>query len=354
MKITSSSVAMQSDRTYTAIRQETREEKVQYVMANNKGTESVKKPTMSGMVKDMIEQQADMAESAKAQEIQPSYENEWSMKMKLVGKMLEALDKMAKSITSKKPMSLFEIFDNGNDSKFENVSALTIKSIAPGKWVRNVKTSTFFAEVEHTTFSTVGIAKTEDGREINFNIDVEMSRGFQAKFDAEWQEDVVFTDPLVINLEGNSADLSDQKFLFDIDGDGNKESISRLQKGSGYLAYDKNGNGIIDDGNELFGAKTGNGFAELAEYDADGNGWIDENDPIFDKLKIWTQDDSGNTKLVGLADADVGAIYLGSVSTDFTLQNNETGDVNGQVRRTGFYLKESGGSGTVQHVDVAV
>ena len=45
---------------------------------------------------------------------------------------------------------------------------------------------------------------------------------------------------------------------------------------------------------------------------------------------------------------------MGNVSTDFTLKSNETGQVNGQVRRTGFYLKESGGSGTVQHVDVAV
>lgn len=356
MKITSSSVAMQSERKYVSIRQEMREEKTQYVTANKKGeeTEKAKQPSLSDTVKNMIEQQAEMANTANLQKTEPSYEDEWSLKVKLVEKMLQALDKIAKSITKRQPMSLFELFDNGDNKQFENLSAFTSKAPAPGKWVKNVKTSTFFAEVENTTFSTVGIAKTEDGRQINFNIDLEMSRGFCEQVEAEWQEDVVFTDPLVINLEGNSADLSDQKFLFDIDGDGNKESISRLQNGSGYLAYDKNGNGIIDDGNELFGAKTGNGFAELAEYDADGNGWIDENDPIFDKLKIWTQDSSGKTKLVGLADADVGAIYLGSTATDFTLQNNETGDVHGQVRRTGFYLKESGGSGTVQHVDVAV
>ena len=58
--------------------------------------------------------------------------------------------------------------------------------------------------------------------------------------------------------------------------------------------------------------------------------------------------------MIGLADADVGAIYLGNVSTNFTLKSEETGATNGQIRNTGFYLKESGGSGTVQHVDVAV
>ena len=78
--------------------------------------------------------------------------------------------------------------------------------------------------------------------------------------------------------------------MFDIDADGEEESISYLQGGSGYLALDKNGDGVINDGSELFGTKSGDGFADLAEYDADGNGWIDENDPIFDKLLIWAKD----------------------------------------------------------------
>ncbi|MCI8628390.1 MAG: hypothetical protein HFE57_02600 [Firmicutes bacterium] len=353
MKITSSTVAMQSERQYTAVRQEVRQQNVQYITAKpqeNNETESTEKSSLADTVKSMIEKQAELAGTAKQQNTEP-YEDELSLKVKLMEKMLSALSKITQRMSGRSIMSLFDLFDNGNQKE---IQALNTNTLTPGKWVRNVKTSSFFAETEHTTFSTVGVAKTADGREINFNIDLEMSRAFEAQVDKEWQEDVVFTDPLVINIEDNNAELSDQKFMFDIDGDGNKESISRLQKGSGYLAYDKNGNGIIDDGNELFGAKTGNGFAELAAYDADGNGWIDENDPIFEKLKIWTQDSSGNTKLIGLADADVGAIYLGNVSTNFTLKSEETGATNGQIRNTGFYLKESGGSGTVQHVDVAV
>lgn len=60
------------------------------------------------------------------------------------------------------------------------------------------------------------------------------------------------------------------------------------------MALDVNYDGIINDGRELFGPRTGNGFLELAEFDIDGNNWIDENDPIFEKLRIWTLDEKGN------------------------------------------------------------
>ncbi|MFQ8776527.1 MAG: hypothetical protein ACLR78_02345 [Roseburia sp.] len=74
-------------------------------------------------------------------------------------------------------------------------------------------------------------------------------------------------DPLVINLDSNIANVSDQKFYFDIDADGSDDSISMLNSGSGYLALDRNGDGIINDGSELFGTQSGNGFADLAAYD---------------------------------------------------------------------------------------
>lgn len=57
-------------------------------------------------------------------------------------------------------------------------------------------------------------------------------------------------------------------------------------RGSGFLALDRNQNGVVDDGSELFGTQSGDGFAHLALYDQDSNGWIDANDPVFDKLRI--------------------------------------------------------------------
>lgn len=222
-------------------------------------------------------------------------------------------------------------------------------------WVRHTRTSSFVMEQENTVFSTTGVARTADGREISFNLDLEMSRGFVGTIESESLEtyNYVMTDPLVINLDDSPAGLSDQKFYFDLDSDGKKDEISSLRQGSAFLAYDKNGDGIINDGSELFGTKSGDGFADLAAYDQDGNGWIDEGDDIYSKLKLWTKDEDGNDRLIGLKEADVGAIYLGSAATDFHL-NDAANNTNGMIRQTGIFLRESGGVGTVQHVDLAM
>ena len=126
-------------------------------------------------------------------------------------------------------------------------------------------------------------------------------------------------------------------------------------------SLDKNGDGIINDGSELFGTGNGDGFADLARYDEDGNGWIDENDSIWSKLKIWCKDENGNDVLYKLSDKGVGAICLQNVSTDFTLQGDRKAQdgttnanaTNAVVRKTGIFLYENGNVGTVQHVDMA-
>jgi len=222
-------------------------------------------------------------------------------------------------------------------------------------WKQVVVSSSFHTEMEYTAFQSQGCVKTQDGREISFGIEVEMSRAFCEKYDSIFMQDVPQTcDPLVFNLEGDIGKISDQKFLFDLNVDGTAEEISFTEQGSGFLALDKNKDGEINDGSELFGTKSGNGFKDLAEYDEDGNGWIDENDSVFDDLSIWTLNEEGEKVQISLLKADVGAIYLGSASTEFSLKNEETHDTNGIIRSTGVFLKESGGAGTVQHIDLVI
>jgi len=213
---------------------------------------------------------------------------------------------------------------------------------------------TTYQEYESTSFHANGQARTEDGRTIDFNVDIMMSRSYMEYMDVHIpaMQNALY-DPLVINVGSDYADVRDQKFMFDIDSDGTEDEISMLGRGSGFLALDKNGDGIINDGNELFGTKSGDGFADLKEYDSDGNGWIDENDEVFNKLKVWCKGDNGEDILMDLKDADIGAIYLGSSDTEFTIGGaDEIRD--GVIRSTGFFLKESSGAGTVQHVDMAV
>lgn len=221
-------------------------------------------------------------------------------------------------------------------------------------WQKITATSGFMMEQESTSFASKGLVKTTDGRSIDFNIEVSMSRAFMQSIDMLEAQDYIKTDPLIINLDSNVTSVSDQKFYFDLDSDGKKEQISMAGKGSGFLALDKNGDGIINDGSELFGTKSGDGFKDLAMYDDDGNGWIDENDSVFSKLKIWTKDDDGKDQLIDLLKADVGAIFLGNVDTQFSLKDSDN-NLNAEVRKTGVYLKESTGlAGTIAHVDLAI
>lgn len=210
-----------------------------------------------------------------------------------------------------------------------------------------------YSEKEVTSFHTKGTVVTRDGRKHSFNIDVTMSRSFQIAA----SESIDFgapnlCDPLVINLDTNTATVSDQKFFFDIDSDGKMDKISYLNSGSGYLALDKNNDGVINNGSELFGTTSGDGFADLSAYDEDNNGWIDEADKIFDKLLIWTKDSSGKDQLCAIGKAGVGAIYLGSSETEFSLKSG-TNTTNAVIRKTGMFLYEDGGSGTLQQLDLA-
>lgn len=229
------------------------------------------------------------------------------------------------------------------------VSNLSGSELGNGKVLVYSRSISFY-ESEHTSFCASGSVRTADGREISFNVDVSMSREFAAQYEEEFGfANIQTCDPLVLNFDGDVAQVTDQTFYFDLDQDGQKESIGKLGNSSGYLSLDLNGNGIIDDGSELFGTKCGDGFRDLTAYDEDGNGWIDENDSVWSKLKIWCKTPTED-KLYTLADKGVGAICLSNASTDFTLQTE--GKTGGIVRKTGVFLYENGQAGTVQHVDM--
>ena len=172
---------------------------------------------------------------------------------------------------------------------------------------------TLHQEFEQTRVSGEGIIKTQDGREIRFKLDLSMTRDTRIETSTRIRAgDAQRQDPLVLNFDGTAAQLSDQSIAFDLGGQGHKLGI--LKGGSGYLAIDRNGNGKIDSGSELFGPATNSGFAELSALDSDGNGWIDENDAAFNALRVWTPDAKGGGKLDTLQQRQVGAIAVGQES----------------------------------------
>lgn len=252
---------------------------------------------------------------------------------------------------------LMELFFNFRGQRYEDTAQMLEgrNSAKQPVYETNVFTNQYYhREEEYTKFSTTGTVKTADGKELSFNLELSMSRRFEEYYESSYSTGRVrYCDPLVINLDTDVAQVSDQKFFFDLDQDGVQEEISTLKKGSGFLALDLNGDGEINDGGELFGAKSGNGFEDLAKYDSDGNGWIDEADEIWKKLLIWTKDDEGNDKLYHLSDLGVGAIGLGNVNTQFALNSEKDNHTNAMIRRTGIFLYENGNVSTVQHLDLA-
>lgn len=229
----------------------------------------------------------------------------------------------------------------------------TIQTPTRAGWGVNFNYNSSYSEKSQVSFSAKGIVRTSDGREIDLEFNLNMSRTFFSQTSISFKAGDALLDPLVINLGNTPASLSSKKLSFDINIDGAMENISLPSSNSGFLVIDKNKNGRIDDGSELFGPQSGNGFEELSKYDSDDNGWIDESDSIYNNLQIWQHDDSGASSLIALGKAGVGAIYLQSTETEFKLADDQN-NTQGVLRQTSIYLRENGTAGTVQHIDLVI
>ena len=220
----------------------------------------------------------------------------------------------------------------------------------------SVESTVEYSESESLSFSAFGSITTEDGKTFGFTLDFSMERSFSfsSSTSSFRIESANLKDPLVLNFGGTSAELRENsKVSFDLDNDGTMDEFSFVGPGSGFLALDTHSDGSVKDGSQLFGTASGNGFADLAKFDSDGNAWIDENDAIYAKLMIWTMDEEGNQVTKSLKEANVGAIYLGNVNTQYSLKDGSNSTL-GELRNTGVFLTEDGKAKTIQHVDIAI
>lgn len=113
-----------------------------------------------------------------------------------------------------------------------------------------------------------------------------------------------FKDPLSLDLDGDGQVNTLPRragVYFDLDNSGFAEQTAWLAPGDGFLVLDRNNNGHIDGGAELFGSETTlnngkvaeNGFEALAEWDSNADGKITAEDAIYHRLRIW-QDKNSN------------------------------------------------------------
>ena len=175
----------------------------------------------------------------------------------------------------------------------------------------------------------------------SININATTQQSFELDISVQNQP-VERADPLVLNLDNSDFSFDSQLIQFDLNADGELDYITQLSSGNSYLALDKNQNGIIDNGAELFGDALGSkdGFVELSLYDDNQDGLINANDRIFQHLLLLNFTESNSQKIVELASTDVNSISLNKTHTlteyndnlliarsEFTRRDGSTGTV---------------------------
>jgi hypothetical protein len=272
------------------------------------------------------------------------------LKIKLIEDFISSL--LNKKVVLKVPKEL-EMKELSVDMPIQTPNSQPVNVSQSVGWGFQYSMNESYSENEVLSFQSKGIIKTADGKEINFNVAINMSRSFYEENHISIQAGDAPIDPLVINFDRKVAEFENTTFSFDLDSNGKIDQISQLKSGSGLLALDLNNDGIINDGKELFGPQSGDGFKELSKYDSDNNNWIDENDAIFNKLRIWVKDDNGNDKLFALGEKGIGAIYLGNIDTQFSIKDTKNKNL-AEVKATGVFVKENGQVGTIQHINYVI
>jgi len=150
---------------------------------------------------------------------------------------------------------------------------------------------------------------------LNFQFQMEFSFEFSAQISGEVVQE---SDPIVLDLDGDGVELTSHTngAQFDILGNGSKQRTAFVTGGDAFLALDRNDDGIINSGKELFGDQNGaaNGFEELRKLDRNNDGVINRLDPAFSKLVLFRDNGNGLTEegeLLSLDQAGIEEISLG-------------------------------------------
>jgi hypothetical protein len=156
--------------------------------------------------------------------------------------------------------------------------------------------------------------------------------------------------PIIIDLDGDGVETTGLKTgtYFDHDGNGFAEQTGWAKSDNGLLVLDRNSDGIINDGKELFGnqtllsdgAQAANGFQALAELDTNADGKIEVNNVAYSQLKIW-QDADGD----GISSADelqsLSDLNIASINTGYS--DSALVDANGnEHKQVGAFTKSDG------------
>jgi hypothetical protein len=303
--------------------------------------------TLRAAVADLTAREQDyqtgrLARSARAQEAQKEKDDGLSPEQRRIIKLLETV------FGAKGIEQISFSLDWSAVQEIKHVASEQMSAYAEGMTASmSYDYQESYREYEAMSLALAGTFTTEDGREFSFDLSYQLEREFVRTTSTSVTVGAL-QDPLILDLAGPGG-FGDGRTAFDLIGDAGLEALPHLIGGSRYLAADLNGNGRIDDGGELFGPRSGDGFADLAAHDDDGNGFIDAGDRIWEHLRLWTGADAPAL----LSEWRVAAIGLLSVAAPFSYKDADN-HLLGQNRRAGVFLSDDGKAGVVKQVDLVV
>ena len=179
-----------------------------------------------------------------------------------------------------------------------------------------------------------------------------------------WEGKYHIVDPMILDLDGDGIETMAagqyQGALFDHNKDGIRTATGWVKPDDGLLALDRNGDGIINNGGELFGDSTlladgsraAHGYAALAELDSNGDGKVDAADEKFADLRVWRDLNSDG---ISTASELFTLEELGIASLDTAYKNTHTGLAGGNTLvQQGSFTKADGSSGQMGDVNFVV
>jgi serine-aspartate repeat-containing protein C/D/E len=215
----------------------------------------------------------------------------------------------------------FTVYDSQNNVHNGEFIEVTIRA-------NQTRSADFYAEAWLEEASIGGIKKFPDGSrameegEEGFGFELMGSPGFTVPSQPMNVAIVDTTNykyhsPIALDLNGDGVkSLSvEAGVTFDLLNTGSKQNIGWIDSRDGLLAVDTNGNGAIDNGNELFGGGVGEGFGKLASFDSNSDGFVDASDANFGALKVWKDSNSNGVtdagELQGLSIFGISSLAVG-------------------------------------------
>lgn len=272
-------------------------------------------------------------------------------------------------VNSPELRAIQELLLRGSDDNVPDSAGDTANSVAP--------TSADNADLElHIALaqsSSLALSQSDGNNSLSLAVNTSQSLTLDVQIDADGNASLQFSasqstrislsasagaptskkqDPLILDLDGDGIETSGLAagVDFDLNGDGQAERISVASAGDAFLARDSNGNGIIDNGRELFGDQGGaaNGFEALKTLDDNHDGVIDAKDRAYSELRTLQFLSTGGQRQQTLQEAGIRSIVLDYTTYSALLGNGD------EIAQASRFIRDDGREGLAADVLVHV